>query len=123
MRVFLLVSTVLLLLACCLQDGGLGRLQSHEVSSYREEEVEQHAIPEDVLQEVATQLQELGPDNLQGEHASSSKTSSKTCSRPAAAAAAGLAVTSLQRRHENEFEQHAWQESRAAMCAGSIACM
>ncbi|KAF8072575.1 poc1a [Scenedesmus sp. PABB004] len=44
---------------------GLGRLQSHEVSSYREEEVEQHAIPEDVLQEVAAALPELGPDNLQ----------------------------------------------------------
>eukprot|EP00879_Flechtneria_rotunda_P013235 GHRR01013820.1.p1 GENE.GHRR01013820.1~~GHRR01013820.1.p1 ORF type:complete len:230 (+),score=113.22 GHRR01013820.1:279-968(+) len=44
---------------------GLGRMQSHEVSSYREEEVEQHAIPEDVLQEVAAQLQELGPENLQ----------------------------------------------------------
>jgi hypothetical protein len=37
------------------------------VSSYREEEVEQHTVPEDVLQEVAGQLQELGPDNLQGE--------------------------------------------------------
>uniref|UniRef100_A0A383VNB0 Bromo domain-containing protein n=1 Tax=Tetradesmus obliquus TaxID=3088 RepID=A0A383VNB0_TETOB len=46
-------------------EGGLGRLQSHEVSSYREEEVEQHAIPEDVLQEVAGQLQELGQENLQ----------------------------------------------------------
>jgi hypothetical protein len=59
-----------------LQDGGLGRLQSHEVSSYREEEVEQHAVPDDVLQEVTAALQELGPDNLQGE--------------PAAAAAYGL---------------------------------
>lgn len=35
------------------------------MSSYREEEVEQHAIPEDVLQEVAEALQQLGPDNLQ----------------------------------------------------------
>lgn len=44
---------------------GINRLTSHEVSSYVEEEVEQQGIPEDILQEVATQLQELGPDNLQ----------------------------------------------------------
>lgn len=29
--------------------------------------MEQLGIPEDILQDVATQLQELGPDNLQGE--------------------------------------------------------
>jgi hypothetical protein len=48
------------------------------VSSYREEEVEQHAVPDDVLQEVGAALQELGSDNLQGE-------------APAAAAAAAAA--------------------------------
>jgi hypothetical protein len=39
------------------------------VSSYREEEVTQNErpIPEDILQFVAEQLLELGPDNLQGE--------------------------------------------------------
>jgi hypothetical protein len=42
-------------------------LQSHEVSSYREEEVEQHAINEEWLTDVATKLQELQPENLQGE--------------------------------------------------------
>lgn len=54
---------------CCWQDG-LPRLPSHqEVSSYREEEVTQNEqpIPEDILQFVAEQLQELEPDNLQGE--------------------------------------------------------
>jgi hypothetical protein len=65
---------LLLAVACgagraLLQDG-LARLPSHqEVSSYREEEVTQNErpIPEDLLQFVAEQLQELGPDNLQGE--------------------------------------------------------
>ena len=39
------------------------------MSSYREEEVTQNEqpIPEDILQFVAEQLLELGPDNLQGE--------------------------------------------------------
>lgn len=41
------------------------------MSSYREEEVTQNErpIPEDILQFVAEQLQELGADNLQGEAA------------------------------------------------------
>jgi hypothetical protein len=41
-------------------------LQSHEVSSFQEEEVEQHAIPEEWIAEVAELLQSLEPDNLQG---------------------------------------------------------
>jgi hypothetical protein len=44
-------------------------LASHEVSSYREEEVTQNErpIPEDIMQFVAEQLMELGSDNVQGE--------------------------------------------------------
>jgi hypothetical protein len=43
------------------------RAQSHEASSYREEEVEQHTIPENGLEWVGEHLQSLDPDNLQGE--------------------------------------------------------
>lgn len=43
----------------------LRRMQSHEVSSYREEEVDQHEIPQEVLAEVAEKLQELQPANLE----------------------------------------------------------
>lgn len=42
-------------------------MQSHEVSSYREEEVDQHEIPQEILAEVAEKLQELQPANLEGE--------------------------------------------------------
>lgn len=51
-----------------LQDG-LNRLASHEVSSYREEEVTQNErpIPEEIMQFVAEQLMEMGGDNVQGE--------------------------------------------------------
>eukprot|EP00878_Enallax_costatus_P020012 GHUV01021139.1.p1 GENE.GHUV01021139.1~~GHUV01021139.1.p1 ORF type:complete len:423 (+),score=99.73 GHUV01021139.1:240-1508(+) len=43
----------------------LRRMQSHEVSSYREEEVDQHEIPQEILAEVAEKLQELEQANLE----------------------------------------------------------
>ena len=43
-------------------------MQSHEVSSYREEEVDQHEIPQEILAEVAEKLQELEQANLEGQH-------------------------------------------------------